>query len=98
MDLSNIFNFVTNPAGAITSLAIGIITFHLYQIVKGILNPIEKLNKLYDFADKIILTIDDRVVDKFLPKKLKKEFQKDILSVLLSRKDRIDALVDKIKD
>lgn len=98
MDLSSIINFVTNPVGAITGFATGIIIFQVYKVAVNILRPAQYIDKLYRLADNVVINIDDRVIDKFLPKRVKKDLQERIIKVLEKRKSKIDTLIQLISD
>ena len=44
--------------------------FKAYKIVKHMFNPVQYIAELYELADKIIINIDNRIIDKFLSKLL----------------------------
>ena len=102
MDLSGIVDFITNPAGALVggvlSGAVGIISFQVYKIVKGIIKPAQYIDKLYSVADSVVVNIDDRLIDKYLPKAMKKDMTQSIIKVLEKRRGRINKLIDLISD
>ena len=110
MDIGAIFGAITNPVGALTGLIGGnvlngiilgagsILAYQSYQIIRGIFNPARYINKLYGLADKVIIALDNNIIDKFIPSVAKAAFQADIKKVLLERKGAIDKLIKTIGD
>jgi|ETNvirenome_6_85_1030632.scaffolds.fasta_scaffold13873_6 hypothetical protein len=76
----------------------GVLIYRLYLLVKSLYNPVEYLADLYSLADRLVLELDNRFIDRFLTKDAKEIVQRDIISVLTSRKASIDNLIDKIVD
>ena len=94
----NILELVTNPVGAITSVATGLIFFQGYKFITSVLRPISYVEKLYSIADKIVEQADDRFIDKIRNKQIKKDVQKRLRCILHERKEKINRLIERIKD
>tara|TARA_R110000803_G_scaffold64367_1_gene125353 strand:+ start:452 stop:754 length:303 start_codon:yes stop_codon:yes gene_type:complete len=94
----DILGALTNPVGAITTVATGLLLFKGYKILNDILKPVSYISKLYELADTVVLNLDNRLVDKIRSKKVKDNIQKDIRQVLRNRVMKIEALILRISD
>lgn len=101
MDLSGIINVILNPNALVTGLtggAVGMVALQAYRIVRGMVKPAKYILELYKLADNVVLNPYNRIIDPFLPYRLKMEIQKDIKAVLEQRKIEIDKLIKTISD
>ena len=110
MDIGTIFGAVTDPVGTLTGLigghvlnglilgAGGILSYQIYKIIRGVFNPAKYIGDLYGLADRVIIALDNEIIDKFIPSVAKAAIQADIKKVLLERKKAIDDLVRTIQD
>jgi hypothetical protein len=94
----NIFNLIHNPAGAISTLAIGLLAYKSWQLLNSIFRPISYVSKLYDIADRIVERADNTIIDKIRNKRIKKDIQRQLKEVLTNRKCKIDKLICKVDD
>jgi predicted nucleotide-binding protein (sugar kinase/HSP70/actin superfamily) len=94
----DVFGFFTNPVGALSTAATGLLVFEAYKFLNSVLKPVQYVEKLYEIADKIIEQTDDNYIDKIRNKRIKDDIQKELKEVLLKRKTKIDLLVKRISD
>ena len=58
----NVLELALNPTGALVAAASGVVLVQLYGAINAIFRPVRYISKLYSVADKIILTIDNRII------------------------------------
>lgn len=91
-------NPLESIGGALVGGAVGLIVYQLYKLVKRIINPVKYVDALYDLADQAILSLDNTFIDMIRNPDIKEDIQKDMISVLKSRRHKIDNLISKISD
>lgn len=95
----NIGELLTSPsvnAGLITAI-VGFCVVKLCEFVSKYLDPAEYIEKLYSSTDKLVETVDDRFIDKYLSDAIKQDLKENIIKVLEQRRDKIDILINNIK-
>ena len=99
MDLGLLF---TNPVAAIAGTLIasagGILVFQLWKTFNSMFRPVSYIEKLYTLADRIVEKLDDSIIDIIRNKEIKKSIQKEMREVLIKRKKKIQALIERISD
>jgi len=95
INLSETFN---NPLTAVITGGSGVAVFYIYKTINTILNPTKYIDKFYDLGDKVIETLDNRLIDKIRNEKVKADIQKKIKVVLLQRNIKIQRLIKRISD
>jgi hypothetical protein len=94
----NILDYVTNPINGVIGASTGIIFYQIYKIIYAKAKPDQYILKLYSLCDDIVLELDNRFIDKFLPEKVKTDLQNKIIKILDQRVLEIEKLKQKIND
>jgi len=96
--IGSVTKVVTGPVGIIGSIVGGGIFAKLWSTIKQRKNPLDALDYMVGLIEKAVLHADDKFIDKFLPKPLKKVVQKDLRDKLIQSSNRLIALSEKISD
>jgi len=94
----NILDYITNPINGVIGASTGIIFYQIYKIIYAKAKPDQYILKLYSLCDEVILQLDNRFIDKFLPRKVKNDLQDKIIKILDQRVSEIEKLKIKISD
>lgn len=94
----NILDYITNPINGVIGASTGIILYQIYKIIYAKAKPDQYILKLYSLCDDIVLELDNRFIDKFLPEKVKRDLQDKIIKILDQRVLEIEKLKQKIND
>ena len=69
-----------------------------WKTFSSIFKPVSYVDKLYSVADSIVENVDNRVIDVIRSKQVKRSIQKDLKTILLLRKGKIEKLIERISD
>tara|TARA_R100000306_G_scaffold27222_1_gene30759 strand:- start:2279 stop:2581 length:303 start_codon:yes stop_codon:yes gene_type:complete len=94
----NIVEIIKSPVTIIAGVASGTLALKGWDLIQKKIDPVSYVRKSYAALDTVIEHLDDRLIDKFLPKNLKDKIQRDIIKELKMRKIKIDQLINKISD